>query len=149
MDCEDCQGQQNLFQCSPEYAHDLISWSVIIVVFYAVLTFTRFIPAARRAQTKRGRYAWIALALIFPFCGMTGYGTVILSGWWPDPAYHLKVWFMKLDAAACLLFYYMSQGHTLELGKDRKVEAALNNEDDSPLERIRKAQRILTPGDDE
>jgi hypothetical protein len=146
-DCTDCgPGQQmDLFQCSPEYAHDLIICSAVIVVFYGILTATRFLPAAYHSSSRVGRWTWLFLSFIFFFCGITGYATVVLSGWFPEAAYSSKLWFMKFNAASCVVFWFMTRGRRLELGeiKRHQAEEALDDETLSPLARIGKAREIL------
>lgn len=99
-----------LFQCAPDFAWPIIVINSLIVVAYIDLTARRFLPAARRAKTRSGQWVWYSISFVFPFCGISGYATTILSGWSPELAYMLKVKFGVLDLVAVLGFIWFTRG---------------------------------------
>ena len=81
-----------LFHCVGEtMAWWLICLCALTPVLYLTITFLFFIPAAKAARSLTERMIWICFALIFPSCGVAGYLTVSLSGWYPEAAYMLKL----------------------------------------------------------
>lgn len=114
-----------LFDCAPLHAWPLIATSAVIVILYIDLTVSRFLPAARSASTVRGKWVWYSIAFIFPFCGITGYATIILAGWAPGFAYTLKTFFALLDIVACLAFRHFTKGVDLAaISAEEKLKEA-------------------------
>ena len=97
------QTPMSLFHCiGYEMALSLIVASSMTVVLYVIISAIVFMPAAKNARSLPERLAWVMLALIFPICGGAGYGTTILAGWYPEPAYILKLTFVIFDNMACV-----------------------------------------------
>lgn len=109
----------NLYHCIGETLATVLIWeSAAILVLYAMISATVFVPAALRATSQRQHILWASLALVFPSCGLCGYGTTILAAWHPEWAYPLKACLMAAGIISCVVFLVAVRGHSLTASED-------------------------------
>ena len=100
------------FEClGPAMAWTLTIERLLVVALYLFIT-QRWIIAAR-ASIGRSARLWRALAWIFRFCAVCGYGLPALAGWFPYWAYMAEAIALPILALFCVAFLHYSKGQIL------------------------------------
>lgn len=137
------------FEClGPGIAWVLTLERFLIVVLYLVIT-QRWMVAAR-ASIGQSAKLWRALAWLFRFCAICGYGLPALAGWWPYWAYMSEAFALPVLAVLCLVFLHYSAGKVLvaepsELLLSRAIKARTGETSETVdhLQDLDEAKRLI------
>jgi hypothetical protein len=142
-----------LFECAGDFAWVIIVESAVILILYLLVVFQRFIPSARRAPTIEQHSAWVSLTLVFVMCSISGYGTVILSGWFSEWAYLLKSCSMFFVILGTAFFWHSTRNHYLVVADDsdivQKARDIINEEGLTVAEAFKQLRETLDKYEDD
>lgn len=106
----------DLFHC---FDSDLLAWTTIILclgvlIGYIVIALKTWLPSLRQASARASR-ALLFMMLIFIFCAIAGYGTVVVAAFAPKVGYVLRVIFLVAVNIVNLGFLYSKHGHEFKV----------------------------------